>query len=73
MAASPRIAVLPACVTSPTRGVRCAARADRDGMCRDQLNRNSAREREELTELRLKARPKTHATTFKPAAEQAAE
>jgi len=36
---------------------------------RDQLFRNSAREREELTELRLKARPKTHATTWKQAAE----
>jgi anthraniloyl-CoA monooxygenase len=40
---------------------------------RDQLYRNSAREREELTELRLKARPKTHATTFKQAPEEAAE
>lgn len=36
---------------------------------RDQLFRNSARERAEWTELRLKARPKTHATTFKQAAE----
>jgi anthraniloyl-CoA monooxygenase len=36
---------------------------------RDQLYRNSAREREELTELKLKARPKTHATGFKQAAE----
>jgi anthraniloyl-CoA monooxygenase len=36
---------------------------------RDQLFRNSARERDELTELRLKARPKTHANTFKQAAE----
>jgi anthraniloyl-CoA monooxygenase len=36
---------------------------------RDQLFRNSAREREELTELRLKAKPKTHATTWKQAAE----
>jgi anthraniloyl-CoA monooxygenase len=36
---------------------------------RDQLYRNSARDREEMTELRLKARPKTHATTFKQAAE----
>jgi anthraniloyl-CoA monooxygenase len=40
---------------------------------RDQLYRNSVRDREELTELRLKARPKTHAATFKPAADQAAE
>jgi anthraniloyl-CoA monooxygenase len=30
---------------------------------RDQLFRNSARERSELTELKLKARPKSHATT----------
>ena len=36
---------------------------------RDQLFRNSARDREELTELRLKAKPKTHATTWKQAAE----
>jgi anthraniloyl-CoA monooxygenase len=36
---------------------------------RDQLYRNSARDREEMTELRLKARPKTHANTFKQAAE----
>ena len=36
---------------------------------RDQLFRNSEREREELTELRLKAKPKTHATTWKQAAE----
>jgi anthraniloyl-CoA monooxygenase len=36
---------------------------------RDQLYRNSAREREELTELKLKAKPKTHANTFKQAAE----
>jgi anthraniloyl-CoA monooxygenase len=36
---------------------------------RDQLFRNSAREREELTELKLKAKPKTHANTFKQAAE----
>jgi anthraniloyl-CoA monooxygenase len=36
---------------------------------RDQLYRNSARERDELTELRLKSRPKTHATTWKQAAE----
>jgi anthraniloyl-CoA monooxygenase len=36
---------------------------------RDQLYRNSAREREELTELKLKAKPKAHATTWKQAAE----
>jgi anthraniloyl-CoA monooxygenase len=36
---------------------------------RDQLFRNSARERAELTELKLKARPKSHATTWKQAAE----
>jgi anthraniloyl-CoA monooxygenase len=36
---------------------------------RDQLFRNSARERTELTELKLKAKPKTHATTWKQAAE----
>jgi anthraniloyl-CoA monooxygenase len=34
-----------------------------------QLSRNSARDREELTELKLKAKPKTHATTWKQAAE----
>jgi anthraniloyl-CoA monooxygenase len=36
---------------------------------RDQLFRNSERDREELTELKLKAKPKTHATTWKQAAE----
>jgi anthraniloyl-CoA monooxygenase len=36
---------------------------------RDQAFRNSAREREELTELRRKARPKRHATVWKQAAE----
>jgi len=36
---------------------------------RDQAFRNSARDREELTELRRKARPKTHATVWKQAAE----
>jgi anthraniloyl-CoA monooxygenase len=36
---------------------------------RDQLYRNSARDREEMTELRQKARPKTHANTFRQAAE----
>ena len=35
----------------------------------DQLFRNSARDREDLTELKLKAKPKTHATTWKQAAE----
>jgi anthraniloyl-CoA monooxygenase len=36
---------------------------------RDQIFRNSAREREELTELRRKAKPKAHATTWRQAAE----
>jgi anthraniloyl-CoA monooxygenase len=36
---------------------------------RDQLFRNSERERAELTELRLKAKPKTHAQSWKQAAE----
>jgi anthraniloyl-CoA monooxygenase len=36
---------------------------------KDQLFRNSEREREELTELKVKAKPKTHATTWKQAAE----
>jgi anthraniloyl-CoA monooxygenase len=36
---------------------------------RDQLFRNSERDREDLKELRLKARPKAHATTWKVAAE----
>jgi anthraniloyl-CoA monooxygenase len=36
---------------------------------RDQLFRNSERERAELTELRLKAKPKAHVTTFNQAAE----
>jgi anthraniloyl-CoA monooxygenase len=36
---------------------------------KEQLFRNSEREREELTELKLKAKPKTHATTWKQAAE----
>jgi anthraniloyl-CoA monooxygenase len=36
---------------------------------RDQLFRNSAREREELTTLRRKARPTPHASTWKQAAE----
>jgi len=36
---------------------------------RDQLFRNSERAREELTDLKLKAKPKTHATTWKQAAE----
>ena len=35
----------------------------------EQLFRNSARERAELTELKLKAKPKAHATTWKQAAE----
>jgi anthraniloyl-CoA monooxygenase len=36
---------------------------------RNQLYRNSERERVELTELKLKAKPKAHATTWKQAAE----
>ncbi len=36
---------------------------------RDQLFRNSMRDRTDLTELRLKAKPKTHAPTWKQAAE----
>jgi anthraniloyl-CoA monooxygenase len=36
---------------------------------REQLFRNTARERTELTELKLKAKPKAHATTWKQAAE----
>ncbi len=35
----------------------------------EQLFRNSVRERAELTELKLKAKPKAHATTWKQAAE----
>ncbi|MBV8508572.1 MAG: bifunctional salicylyl-CoA 5-hydroxylase/oxidoreductase, partial [Xanthobacteraceae bacterium] len=35
----------------------------------DQLFRNSARDREELTELKLKAKPKAHVTTWREAAE----
>jgi anthraniloyl-CoA monooxygenase len=40
---------------------------------RNQLYRNSERDRAELTELKLKAKPKTHATTWKQPAKQAAE
>jgi anthraniloyl-CoA monooxygenase len=36
---------------------------------RNQLYRNSERDRAELTELKLKAKPKAHATTWKQAAE----
>jgi anthraniloyl-CoA monooxygenase len=36
---------------------------------RDQIFRNSERDRTELVELRLKAKPKSHVTTFKQAAE----
>jgi anthraniloyl-CoA monooxygenase len=36
---------------------------------RDQVFRNSVRDRQDLTELRLKARPKTHAKSWKQAAE----
>jgi anthraniloyl-CoA monooxygenase len=36
---------------------------------RDQMFRNSVRDREELSELRRKAKPKTHAATWKQAAE----
>jgi anthraniloyl-CoA monooxygenase len=48
------------------RGIACPPQY---GAGRDQLFRNSVREREELTELKLKAKPKTHATTWKQAAE----
>ncbi|MBO0759108.1 MAG: hypothetical protein J2P54_24975, partial [Bradyrhizobiaceae bacterium] len=36
---------------------------------RDQIFRNSVRERQDLTDLRLKAKPKTHAKSWKQAAE----
>jgi anthraniloyl-CoA monooxygenase len=36
---------------------------------KEQIFRNSSREREELTQLRYKARPKPHTTTWKQAAE----
>jgi anthraniloyl-CoA monooxygenase len=36
---------------------------------RDQIFRNSVRDRQDLLDLRLKARPKTHAKTWKQAAE----
>jgi anthraniloyl-CoA monooxygenase len=36
---------------------------------KEQLFRNSGRDREELRELRLKAKPKTHRDTWKEAAE----
>jgi anthraniloyl-CoA monooxygenase len=36
---------------------------------KDQIFRNSVRERQELTELKLKAKPKVHATAWKQAAE----
>jgi anthraniloyl-CoA monooxygenase len=36
---------------------------------RDQIFRNSVRDRQELTDLRLKAKPKTHAKSWKQAAE----
>jgi len=36
---------------------------------RDQVFRNSRRDRQELTELKLKAKPRAHATTWKQAAE----
>src|SRR5262249_61336351 len=36
---------------------------------KEQIFRNAARDREQLTELRLKAKPKPHADTFKIAAE----
>jgi anthraniloyl-CoA monooxygenase len=35
----------------------------------DQIFRNSVRDRQDLLDLRLKARPKTHAKTWKQAAE----
>ena len=36
---------------------------------RDQIFRNSVRDRQELTDMRLKARPKTHAPSFSQAEE----
>jgi anthraniloyl-CoA monooxygenase len=36
---------------------------------KDQAFRNSVRDRDDLTQLRLKAKPKTHVTTWKQAAE----
>jgi anthraniloyl-CoA monooxygenase len=36
---------------------------------KDQIFRNSVRDRQDLIELRLKAKPKAHATTWKQAAE----
>ena len=36
---------------------------------KDQIFRNSVRDRQELTDLKLKAKPKVHATVFKQAAE----
>jgi anthraniloyl-CoA monooxygenase len=36
---------------------------------KDQIFRNSVRDRQDLTDLRLKAKPKVHATVFKQAAE----
>ncbi len=64
-------------LTDPSFTMQAAAWYGADGIAcppqytagRDQLFRNSAREREELTELKLKAKPKTHATTWKQAAE----
>jgi anthraniloyl-CoA monooxygenase len=47
-------------------GIRCPSQYDAG---RDQAFRNSVRDRQELTELRLKARPKTHAKSWKQAAE----
>jgi anthraniloyl-CoA monooxygenase len=67
-------------LTDPSFALKAAAWYGADASCppqyragHDQLSRNSARDRDELTELKLKARPKTHATTFKPAADEAAE
>src|SRR5499433_743924 len=47
-------------------GIRCPSQYDAG---RDQAFRNSVRDRQELTELRLKAKPKGHRDTWKEAAE----
>ena len=64
-------------LTDPSFTLKAAAWYGAEGVAtppqyaagRDQLFRNSIREREDLTELKLKAKPKTHANTWKQAAE----
>jgi anthraniloyl-CoA monooxygenase len=63
-------------LVDPNFTMRAAAWYGADVSCppqylagKDQIFRNSVRDREELTELKLKARPKMHATVFKQAAE----